>query len=224
VHVLRKHRGARRVESSDPRGPGDLLGSKALGQVVPGDLGSKGIEASAALVRDLVQGRHRLVAASVAAADGAQHGVVCDHRAARVPVVAYPVESRHVVDDGLDVLGLLRRVLDVRLAPAVAVPALVDAHDPEAGVEETVDLGRHAGRPAPAPPVRVEDDGGLRGRARAARLEDGDRYLGSVVRVLHGCVRDDGSWSLGRRRGGRGEHDRGEEDREGPEHGRRGSL
>ncbi len=209
VDVPGEHVRSGRVEQCRPRGAGNTLGGETLGQVVPGDLRSQCVQSCPSLVRELVQRRHRLVAAAIAPADGPKDGVVGDGRARGVGVVCDPVERGDVVDDDLYVLGLAGRILHVGQAPALSVAPLVDADHAEARIEHRLHVSRGRGGSAPVPAVGMKDHRDVQSGVdqRGAGLEDRDHDLLGVTGVgeLHpgGFVRRKGLGPCGR---GGGDH------------------
>ena len=101
------------------------------------------------LTPQLLEGAEELVAAAVAAADRAEP------RVARA-VLLDPAQAADQADELADVVALDGRVLDVRLAAALAEAALVEGQHAVAGVEEAPER-RRVRRPRAAPAVAVHD-------------------------------------------------------------------
>ncbi len=137
------------AEGERPLGADDALGGDALAEVEPGDLGGERVEDRLAPGAQRLEGPEELVAAAVAAADGAEPRVAGS-------VLLHPGQAADQPDQVPHVAALVGGVLDVRLAAALAEAALVERQHAVPGVQPLLER-RRVGGARPTPAVAVHD-------------------------------------------------------------------
>ena len=174
--VGRQRGGAQRGR---PLGTHHALGCQAPAQVVPGDLRGQGVEDRLAAAGELGVRADELVAAAVGAADRPEARVVA-------PVLLHPPQPSDEADQPAHVLALVSGVHHLRLATALAEPALVERDHAVPRTEPAVEGGRVGGARA-APAVAVHDHRHLARAGGSGRLEDGvaDVDPGGLARIGH---------------------------------------